>query len=48
AGVEGAYRLAREPRRLARRYLVQGPPALAKLRNNSRLLAESPAAEENE
>lgn len=27
-GLEWAYRLGREPRRMARRYLVQGPPAL--------------------
>lgn len=30
-GVEWAYRLAVEPRRLARRYLRQGPPALLKV-----------------
>lgn len=30
-GLEWAYRLGSEPRRLARRYLVQGPPALARL-----------------
>ena len=30
-GLEWAYRLAREPRRLARRYLIQGPPAALRL-----------------
>jgi exopolysaccharide biosynthesis WecB/TagA/CpsF family protein len=35
AGVEWAYRLAREPRRLLRRYALQGPPALRRLRNDS-------------
>lgn len=30
-GLEWAWRLALEPRRLARRYLVQGPPAMAAL-----------------
>jgi exopolysaccharide biosynthesis WecB/TagA/CpsF family protein len=30
-GVEWAHRLATEPRRLSRRYVVQGPPALARL-----------------
>ena len=34
-GLEWAWRLAREPRRLARRYLVQGPPAYRALRRNS-------------
>ncbi|CAM3725210.1 WecB/TagA/CpsF family glycosyltransferase [Tsukamurella ocularis] len=32
AGVEWLYRLLQEPRRLARRYLIQGPPALLRLR----------------
>ncbi|GAB3087092.1 WecB/TagA/CpsF family glycosyltransferase [Nocardioides zeae] len=32
-GLEWSYRLAREPRRLARRYLVDGPVALARLRS---------------
>ncbi|KXO96421.1 Putative N-acetylmannosaminyltransferase (plasmid) [Tsukamurella tyrosinosolvens] len=32
AGAEWLYRLLQEPRRLARRYLVQGPPALLRLR----------------
>ena len=31
-GIEWLYRLGVEPRRLARRYLVQGPPALLALR----------------
>ncbi|MFT3970642.1 MAG: WecB/TagA/CpsF family glycosyltransferase [Micropruina sp.] len=31
AGVEWAWRLAQEPRRLARRYLVQAPPAYAQV-----------------
>jgi N-acetylglucosaminyldiphosphoundecaprenol N-acetyl-beta-D-mannosaminyltransferase len=35
-GVEWLYRFAREPRRLARRYLVQGPPALWRLWRHSR------------
>ncbi len=30
-GLEWAYRLRKEPRRLARRYLVEGPPAVARL-----------------
>lgn len=30
-GLEWAYRLRQEPRRLARRYLVEGPPAIARL-----------------
>ncbi len=34
-GLEWAYRLVREPRRLARRYLVQGPAALWRLRTAS-------------
>ncbi|WP_144120321.1 WecB/TagA/CpsF family glycosyltransferase [Catellatospora sichuanensis] len=36
-GAEWAFRLVREPRRLARRYLVQGPPAWWKLRTRSYL-----------
>lgn len=31
SGLEWLYRLAREPRRLARRYLVQGPPAVVRV-----------------
>lgn len=34
AGLEWAWRLALEPRRLARRYLVQGPPAYLALRRS--------------
>jgi exopolysaccharide biosynthesis WecB/TagA/CpsF family protein len=37
-GIEWLYRLVREPRRLARRYLIQGPPALRLLRTESRTL----------
>jgi exopolysaccharide biosynthesis WecB/TagA/CpsF family protein len=33
-GLEWSYRLAREPRRMARRYLIQAPVALAKLRSD--------------
>jgi exopolysaccharide biosynthesis WecB/TagA/CpsF family protein len=36
AGVEWLYRLCREPRRLARRYCVQGPPAMWRLWTDSR------------
>lgn len=36
SGLEWAYRLMREPRRLARRYLIQGPPALWVLLTRSR------------
>lgn len=31
SGLEWAYRLRQEPRRLARRYLVEGPPALTRI-----------------
>ena len=34
-GMEWAWRLSREPRRLARRYLVQGPPAYVHLKRES-------------
>ncbi|MEQ6902943.1 WecB/TagA/CpsF family glycosyltransferase [Nocardioides sp. YIM 152588] len=34
-GLEWSYRLAREPQRLSRRYLVQGPPALHRLHRES-------------
>jgi len=34
-GLEWAWRLSREPRRLARRYLVQGPPAYIHLQRES-------------
>ena len=36
-GLEWSYRLAREPRRLYRRYLVDGPEAYMRLRQRSRL-----------
>lgn len=36
-GVEWMYRFAREPRRLARRYCVQGPPAMWRLWTASRI-----------
>ncbi len=38
-GAEWAWRLALEPRRLSRRYLVQGPPALRELVNHSQAWA---------
>ncbi|MET9018387.1 WecB/TagA/CpsF family glycosyltransferase [Actinopolymorpha sp. NPDC004070] len=34
-GLEWAWRLANEPRRLTRRYLIQGPPAYVSLRRDS-------------
>src|SRR5690606_37197517 len=37
-GMEWAWRLALEPRRLARRYLVDDPPSLLRLKKESRLL----------
>lgn len=40
SGLEWSWRLAREPRRLARRYLVQGPPSLWDLVAGSRTLPE--------
>lgn len=44
-GVEWAWRLAKEPRRLSRRYLVQGPQAFLKLQRNSwPLLAQDSSA----
>jgi N-acetylglucosaminyldiphosphoundecaprenol N-acetyl-beta-D-mannosaminyltransferase len=43
-GLEWSYRLMREPRRMWRRYLVSGPPALYRIQTRTRLLAlESPA-----
>lgn len=39
-GLEWNYRLMREPRRMARRYLVQGPAALRKLRSDAAMLAD--------
>lgn len=44
-GLEWGYRLALEPRRLARRYLLDGPPAYLKLRTGSYAVPpELPAA----
>lgn len=41
-GLEWAWRLAMEPRRLARRYLVEGPPAYDVLRRRSYILTPAP------
>lgn len=41
-GLEWAWRLVLEPRRLARRYLVDDPPSLIRLRKESRLISETP------
>lgn len=41
-GLEWAWRLALEPRRLARRYLVDDPPSLLRLRRESHLIASKP------
>ena len=38
-GVEWLYRLAREPRRMAKRYLVEGPVALARVARDVRTTA---------
>ncbi|MFD4179648.1 WecB/TagA/CpsF family glycosyltransferase [Rhodococcus sp. NPDC058514] len=38
-GLEWAWRLAREPRRLGHRYLIEGPPALLCLERRSRAVA---------
>ncbi len=46
-GLEWLYRLALEPRRLARRYLVQGPPALARLRH-ARLITSPSTSEQGD
>jgi exopolysaccharide biosynthesis WecB/TagA/CpsF family protein len=40
-GLEWAWRLAREPRRLARRYLLDDPPGLLQLRRDSRSLPQT-------
>ncbi len=40
-GLEWAWRLALEPRRLARRYLVDDPPSLIRLRRESRLVSSA-------
>jgi exopolysaccharide biosynthesis WecB/TagA/CpsF family protein len=37
-GLEWAWRLALEPRRLTRRYLIQGPPAYLALKRNSHVI----------
>lgn len=44
AGGEWAWRLMLEPRRLARRYLVQGPPALLRLKRSAVVLEGAPAS----
>lgn len=41
-GLEWAWRLAHEPRRLARRYLIQGPPAYLALQRHSSALPDNP------
>lgn len=38
-GLEWAWRLAREPRRLAKRYLLDDPPGLVQMRKNSTIVA---------
>ncbi|MEV6768626.1 WecB/TagA/CpsF family glycosyltransferase [Nocardia sp. NPDC051030] len=43
-GGEWAWRLMLEPRRLARRYLVQGPPALVRLKRSAVVLEAAPAS----
>ncbi len=43
AGLEWAWRLMLEPRRLANRYLVQGPPAYLALRRSARPTLRRPA-----
>lgn len=42
--LEWSYRLALEPRRLAHRYLVDGPPAYVRLRRDSSLRVPAPRA----
>ncbi|MGM7669377.1 WecB/TagA/CpsF family glycosyltransferase [Microbacterium sp. A93] len=41
-GLEWAWRLAREPRRLAKRYLLDDPPGLVQMRRHSALLPADP------
>ena len=41
-GLEWAWRLAREPRRLAKRYLLDDPPGLVQMRRHSILLPTDP------
>lgn len=49
AGAEWAWRLLLEPRRLGRRYLIQGPPALLRLKRTARVVASAvPAAAQAE
>ncbi|WP_019201452.1 WecB/TagA/CpsF family glycosyltransferase [Tsukamurella sp. 1534] len=48
AGAEWLYRLIKEPRRLARRYLLQGPPALIRLRSASLIDVTWPSAAEQD
>lgn len=40
-GLEWAWRLAMEPRRLARRYLIDDPPGLIQMRHDSRVLTSA-------
>ena len=48
-GGEWAWRLMLEPRRLSRRYLLQGPPALFQLKRNARVVdVASPAQPDGE
>ena len=44
AGAEWAWRLMLEPRRLGRRYLIQGPPALLQLKRRARVVEAAMAA----
>lgn len=41
-GLEWLYRLRQEPQRLARRYLLQGPPALLRLRQADLIMPRAP------
>lgn len=45
-GLEWAWRLVREPRRLAKRYLLDDPPGLVQMRRNSELLPAEPTVGE--
>jgi exopolysaccharide biosynthesis WecB/TagA/CpsF family protein len=44
AGAEWAWRLLLEPRRLGRRYLIQGPPALLRLKRTARVVEAAAAS----
>jgi exopolysaccharide biosynthesis WecB/TagA/CpsF family protein len=44
AGVEWAWRLMLEPRRLGRRYLIHGPPALLRLKRTARVVEAAVAS----